>query len=78
MESYLNYWKQGWKFQILMLIFNISVALVLLPIALFLNLDKQNYYTIAIPVYVLLFVPLGGYLLCTLKSKYMKESGVSG
>ena len=66
MNKFVHYWKQGWKFQLAMLIFNICVALILVPVALFLDLDKQSYYAIAIPVYVLLLVPIGGYLFCWL------------
>ncbi len=69
MGKLLHYWIQGWKFQLAMLIFNICLGIVLVPVALIPGLDKQGYYAIAIPIYVLLLVPIGGYLSWWLKPK---------
>lgn len=69
MEKLLHYWIQGWKFQLAMLIFNICLVLVLAPLALIPSLDKPGYYAIAIPIYILLLVPIGGYLSWRLQPK---------
>jgi hypothetical protein len=69
MEKMLHYWKQGWKFQLAMLIFNICVAVILVPVVWMLKLDKQSYYAVAMPIYVLVLVPIGGYLSWRLRPK---------
>jgi hypothetical protein len=74
MDKYWHYWKQGWKSQLAMLIFNICVSLVLVPVPLYLGLGKHGYYAIAIPVYVMFLVPVGGYLYCMLKPNMVNES----
>ena len=67
MEKIWHFWKQGWKFQLAMLLFNVCVALILVPIAFIFNLDKNSYYSVAIPVYILVLVPIGGFLSWVLK-----------
>jgi hypothetical protein len=42
MDIILHYWKQGWKFQLAMLIFNICAAVILVPIAWMLNLKLKG------------------------------------
>jgi len=69
MQKIFHFWKQGWKFQLAMLLFNVCVALILLPIALMLNLDKHGYYAVAVPIYIFVLVPIGGYLSWLLKSE---------
>ena len=58
-----------------MLLFNVCVAVLLVPIALFLNLDKQSYYAVAIPLYIAVLVPIGGYLSWLLRPKAYGSSG---
>lgn len=62
MKKYLHYFIQGWKFQFAMLLFNVCVAVALLPIAFLVDLDKGSYYAIAITVYIVALVPIGGLL----------------
>lgn len=69
MEKIWHHWKQGWKFQLAMLLFNICLGVLLVPIALLFNLDKQSYYAVAIPIYILIMVPIGGYLSWLLRPK---------
>lgn len=69
MESYWHYWRQGWKFQLAMLIFNVIVALILVPIAYALGPDKHSYYIAAVPLFVFALVPIGGFLYCAFKPK---------
>lgn len=67
MKGYWHYWYQGWTFQLAMLLFNIALALVLIPIVYVFDLDKSGYYLAAIPLFVFALVPLGGFLYCSLK-----------
>jgi H+/Cl- antiporter ClcA len=69
MEKFLHYWKQGWKFQLAMVLFHVCVAILLVPIALWFNLDKASYYAAAVPIYVVVLVPVGGVLSWWLRSK---------
>ena len=78
MEKIWHYWKQGWKFQIAMLLFNISVGVLLVPISIFLNLEKQIYYAVAIPTYILILVPIGGYLSWMLRPKAFGSASNEG
>ena len=78
MNSYWHYWRQGWKFQLAMLIFHSVVALVLVPIAFALNLDKQSYYVAAIPLFIFVLVPVGGFLYCSFKPKSQAEQSDVG
>ena len=62
MVKYWQYFKHGWWAQLVMLLFNIGLALVLLPLALVFQDNKNTYYTIAVIAYIFLIVPLGGWL----------------
>lgn len=69
MEKLIHFWKQGWKFQLAMLIFHACVALLLVPVAYLVNFDKGGYYAVAVPLYVIVLVPVGGLLAWWLKPK---------
>lgn len=59
-----------------MLIFNFVLALVLVPVAYALDLDKDSYYVAAIPLFIFVLVPIGGFLYCVFMPKIMaKKSG---
>lgn len=69
MQKILHFWKQGWKFQLAMLLFNVCCVVIFLPLVWLLNVEKHSYYAIAIPLYVIVLVPIGGYVAWLLKPR---------
>jgi len=74
MENYWHYWRQGWKLQLVMLIFHTVLALALVPIAYALDLDNNSYYVAAIPLFIFVLVPIGGFLYCAFKPKSLAKN----
>lgn len=62
MSSYLAYWKRGWWAWLLMLLSNISVGIIILPLAFAFSGNKVTYWVSALLMWLLVGAPCWGWL----------------
>lgn len=62
MSLYLAYWKRGWWAWLLMLFTNISVGILILPLAFAFGGNKVMYWVSALVVWLLIGAPCWGWL----------------
>ena len=69
MDKFWHHWVQGWKLQLIMLIFNIVLAVLFVPLAMILYSTETIYYLVATVLYVMIMVPMGGKLMAMFPAK---------
>jgi hypothetical protein len=62
LEQYWAWWKRGWWFQLLVLIFNLALAVLILPLAFLLSEAPGLFYLAGAAVGLFVTIPFGGWL----------------
>ena len=69
MDKFWHHWVQGWKLQLIMLIFNIVLAVLFVPLAIILYSNETIYYLVATVLYIMIMIPMGGKLMAVFPAK---------
>jgi hypothetical protein len=70
MEGYWDYFRRGWWAQLVMFIFQLALALILIPLAFLFYGNKFAYYSVATILFVFVLVPISGWLFLKFSKKF--------